>query len=180
MINQVGRVIDLSRICPNGGSTITLGTGDIQATLRWNSADDLDLSVTDPSRQTIDYQNRQIASGGTLDVDANAACEGTTTTPVENIFWPTGRAPQGSFNIGVNLYSRCGGSSGPIPFTLTLLVQGTTQTFNGTLGDRTSTVAFPFAVPLQNTPAAATPPAGETAPTDGQQATGEQAAATAP
>lgn len=166
MINNIGRFIDLSTLCPMAAAGQVLGTGDIQATLRWNAADDLDLSVTDPAGESVTFANRSISSGGQLDVDANANCDGTTNTPVENVFWPTGRAPQGSFNVEVNLYTRCNNSRGPIPFTLTLLVQGRTQTLAGQLDEANPRASFPFTVPLANAApgTAAAPTAGTVAP----------------
>lgn len=143
-----GQVFDLSSICASDSQTSQpLGTGDIQVTLQWATTDDLDLAVTDPNGDVITYFNRQVASGGQLDVDANAACSGVTRSPVENIFWPPGGAPQGEFNIEVNLYAACGETSGSIPFTLRLLVQGSTQTLSGRVNSQNPTVTFQFSVP---------------------------------
>jgi hypothetical protein len=162
MVDETGRFIDLSDICPTpapfagSGSPTTavdaegLGTGDIQVTLRWASTDDLDLYVTDPNGQTVYFGNRQIPSGGQLDVDANAACSGSTQTPIENVFWPAGQAPQGNYTVEVDLWSRCsGGTPGEIPFEIRLLVQGQTQTINGSVGGANSQTTFPFSLPLQ-------------------------------
>lgn len=148
--DSYGQVFDLSTICAADQSATTtqqLGTGDIQVTLQWATTDDLDLSVTDPSGDVIGFFNRRSPSGGELDVDANANCSGVTRSPVENIFWPTGGAPQGQYNIEVNLYAACGESSGAVPFTLRLLVQGTSQTLNGTVNSQTPRVSFPFSLP---------------------------------
>ena len=153
MVDDTGTLIDLGYICPTaeqvaeGDSELTLGTGDIQVTLRWTSTDDLDLAVTDPSGQVVTYFNPNIPSGGQLDVDANAACSGDGSSPIENIFWPPSRAPQGNYSVEVNLFTRCGGGSGPIPFTLTLLVQGNTETLQGTVDNQTQRVSFPFSLP---------------------------------
>ncbi|WP_190504514.1 YfaP family protein [Oscillatoria sp. FACHB-1407] len=149
VMDSGGQVFDLSSICASDQSSSIpqLGTGDIQVTLQWATTDDLDLAVTDPSGAVVSYSNRQIASGGQLDVDANAACSGVTRSPVENIFWPPGGAPQGQYNIEVNLYLPCGESSGAIPFTLRLLVQGSTQTLRGTVNPQDPTVSFPFSLP---------------------------------
>lgn len=151
MINAVGRLIDLGELCPTPSpfqttGTQQLGTGDIQVTLRWASSDDLDLAVTDPSGNTVTYSNPRVASGGQLDVDANAGCGETTQTPIENIFWLPGQAPQGSYSIAVNLYQRCGSGSAAIPFNLTLLVQGNTRTLTGTVGTQNPVATFPFSV----------------------------------
>lgn len=152
MVNQAGRLIDLGEICPVpqqfvAAGTPSLGTGDIQVTLRWTSSDDLDLAVNDPQGQTVTFFNREVVSGGQLDVDANAGCGGTTTSPIENIFWPPSEAPQGAYQIRVNLFSRCQSPASPVPFTLTLLVQGTTQTLTGTVDEQNPTATFPFTLP---------------------------------
>lgn len=152
IITQAGQLIDLEEICPTpqqivATGTPTLGTGDIQVTLRWTSSDDLDLAVTDPQGQTVTFFNREVPSGGQLDVDANAGCSNETTSPIENIFWPSSQAPQGAYQVEVNLYSRCQQPRGTIPFTLTLLVQGTTQTLTGAVSEQNPTATFPFALP---------------------------------
>ncbi|NJO41251.1 MAG: hypothetical protein HC865_11525 [Cyanobacteria bacterium RU_5_0] len=155
-MDSLGVLYDLSEICPSPRpfqasappNTPQLGTGDIQVTLRWATTDDLDLAVTDPDGENVTYFNRAISSGGQLDVDANAGCAEQNSTPIENIFWPPSQAPQGNYTVTVSLYSRCQGS-GSIPFTLTLLVQGTTQTFTGTLDESNPVATFPFSLPLQ-------------------------------
>ncbi|HEY9630738.1 MAG TPA: hypothetical protein V6C84_25865 [Coleofasciculaceae cyanobacterium] len=156
MVNAIGQLIDLSGICPSAvqaqvSETPQLGTGDIQVTLRWATTDDLDLAVTDPSGDTASFFNPNLASNGQLDVDANANCVSTTPTPIENIFWPPSQAPQGNYSIAVNLYARCQGSD-PVSFTITLLVQGTTQTLTGTVSEQNPIATFPFSLPQQQRP----------------------------
>ncbi len=107
-----------------GGDEPVLGTGDVQVTLRWQSTADLDLAVTDPTGATVDYGNQTSPSGGTLDVDSNAGCSTPTTSPVENVFWPTGGAPDGQYTIAVTYFDVCPGGEGPQPFELTFLVNG--------------------------------------------------------
>ena len=60
---------------PMNGTSQTLGTGDVQVTLRWAGRDDLDLAVMGPGGEMVFYGNPEIASGGTLDVDANGGCQ---------------------------------------------------------------------------------------------------------
>lgn len=156
LIDYDGTLVNLSEICPapqqiqiaspGPGGTPQLGTGDIQVTLRWSTTDDLDLAVTDPSGDTVAYFNPSVASGGQLDVDANAGCSEQNATPIENIFWPPSEAPQGNYSIAVNLFSRCEGA-GPVSFNLTLLVQGTTETFTGTVDEQNPIATFPFSLP---------------------------------
>ena len=154
MVDRFGQLLDLSDICPSAQTfevpgQPTLGTGDIQVTLRWTTTDDLDLYVTDPAGQTVFYGNRNIGSGGQLDVDANAACGSPTTSPIENIFWPVGGAPQGDYVIEVDLFTRCANNTSPISFELRILVQGNVQTITGSVDDQTETVSFPFSLPLR-------------------------------
>jgi len=112
-------------IPPAGGPSAEegLGTGDVQVTLRWDSAVDLDLAVTDPSGATIDYANPASASGGQLDRDANYPCDTATTSPVENVFWPPGEAPAGHYVVTVHYRTGCGQDPGR-PIQLVIRVDG--------------------------------------------------------
>jgi uncharacterized protein YfaP (DUF2135 family) len=108
-----------------------LGTGDVQLTLRWDNAADLDLHVVDPSGEEIWYSNPSSASGGQLDVDANGTCAGDP--PVENIYWPTGGASTGVYQVFVVYYGGCDVSE-PANYEVTVVVDGqTVDVRNGTL-----------------------------------------------
>lgn len=85
-----------------------LGSGDVQVTLRWEAAVDMDLQVTDPAGAIIDYSARLSPSGGQLDRDANYPCDQIADAPVENIFWPSGGAPQGGYTAQVIYRTSCG------------------------------------------------------------------------
>lgn len=86
-----------------------LGTGDVQVTLRWDNAADLDLHVIDPDGAEVYFSNPVVASGGQLDVDANGTCSGDPA--VENVYWPTGGAPDGTYSVSVVYFGSCGVSS---------------------------------------------------------------------
>ena len=77
--------------------TTPLGTGDVQVTLRWGGGVDLDLHVIDPSGTEISYSSPTSPSGGQLDTDAQSDCSAC----VENVFWPTGGAPTGEYQVFV-------------------------------------------------------------------------------
>lgn len=156
LINKTGNVRDLSEICPvpQSADDPVLGTGDVQLTLRWSTKDDLDLAVIDPSQQKVSFQQPRVTSGGQLDVDSNAGCaQNIRTNPVENVFWPTSGAPSGNYTVEVNLYQRCTSTTGPIQFTLTILVGGQTMEKTGQVDDQNLTVSFPFSFPATGTPA---------------------------
>ena len=106
-----------------------LGTGDVQMTLRWSSTADLDLSVVDPTGAQIDYANPTSPSGGQLDVDSNFDCATASATGVENVFWPTGAAPDGEYVITVTYFDVCEpAGTGPQAYELTVLVNGSAAT----------------------------------------------------
>jgi len=110
----------------------TLGTGDIQVTLTWNSTNDIDLWVTDPAGELIFFDHRFSISGGVLDVDANADCQILTSRPVENIYWPPGDAPIGSYTVQANYYRQCENTAS-VPYHVRLKVDGEVMEFDGVL-----------------------------------------------
>ena len=123
-----------------------LGTGDVQITLRWNSLNDLDLIVTDPTGKTIFYNQRSVPSGGMLDVDSNAQCvENVTSTPVENIYWPRDAAPRGNYYVHVQYYKHCGVAPLSEAFTVRTDVDGNISETTGiadAVGTRTPVSEF--------------------------------------
>jgi uncharacterized protein YfaP (DUF2135 family) len=104
----------------------------VQITLRWDSTSDLDLSVQDPEGNVIDYNSGAAPNGGQLDVDSNASCDAPTPNGVENIFWPEGRAPTGTYTINVTYYEDCS-AVGAQAYTVTATIDGDTETFDGTI-----------------------------------------------
>jgi hypothetical protein len=86
--------------------TTSVGTGDVQVTLSWDTDSDVDLHVVDPAGEEIFYAQRRSASGGELDLDSNAGCaiDGVRN---ENITWPVGRAPRGQYTVRVDYWSNC-------------------------------------------------------------------------
>ena len=116
----------LSKMSASGGNNggrvpteVTLGTGDVQVTLRWSAPADLDLHVIDPYGDEIWYDHRTANSGGELDVDAKAGCNSLLERPVENVFWPYGGAPGGNYQVYVVYYENCGSSS-PVNYQVTI------------------------------------------------------------
>ena len=110
-------------------TTVTsVGTGDVQVTLSWDADSDVDVHVIDPAGEEIYYGHRRSASGGELDLDSNAGCtiDGVRN---ENITWPTGLAPRGSYTVRVDYWSSCG--VGSTNYTVRVNVGGNLQIFSG-------------------------------------------------
>lgn len=109
---------------------IETGTGDVKVTLTFDQPVDLDLSVFEPSGEEIWYDNTPSATGGTLDLDANAECE--LNQNIENIFWPTDAAPEGEYEVGVSYFAACVEET--VNFTVTVNVRDeVVKTFTGSL-----------------------------------------------
>lgn len=110
---------------------IRVGSGDVQVSVVWDAPTDVDLHVTDPSGEEIYFGNTSSASGGTLDLDSNAACA-IDNVNNENIVWPTGTAPSGTYDVNLVYWSAC--SQPQTNYTVTIAVQGQPpQIFSGTL-----------------------------------------------
>jgi hypothetical protein len=133
----------------DGASKRDTGTGDVQLTLEWESAADLDLAVVEPDGTETYFGNSGPSpSGGELDVDSNIGCEDDDGVPgaVENIFWPTGDAPSGTYTVKVTGYTVSDAACGSGDYTLTITVAGEERTETGTVAeDEIDT--FEFAVP---------------------------------
>lgn len=87
-------------------SIVEVGTGDVQVSVSWNEDVDVDLYVVDPNGETVYYGSTTSSSGGELDLDSNPACsiDGIRN---ENVTWPTGEAPSGTYEVRLNLYADC-------------------------------------------------------------------------
>jgi hypothetical protein len=84
-----------------------VGNGDVQISVSWTGASDVDLHVIDPNGEEVYFGNLTSASGGTLDLDSNAACS-IDNVNNENIVWPVGGAPSGQYQVIVDYWSDCG------------------------------------------------------------------------
>jgi hypothetical protein len=105
------------------GGSVQPHTGDVQVTLEWYTTADLDLHVVDPDGAEVYFGNRQVASGGELDVDANYPCENATSSPLENVYWPWGGAPPGEYQVFVHYFGECLGE-GPLNYRVIVRVDG--------------------------------------------------------
>ena len=83
-----------------------VGTGDIQISVSWDVDNDVDLHVVDPNGFEVFWSDEISPEGGVLDLDSNPACS-LDMVRNENIVWPTGKAPPGTYTIRVDNFENC-------------------------------------------------------------------------
>jgi hypothetical protein len=111
-------------------------TGDVQISLIWFNANDLDLHCIDPSDFEIywDRGHRRSPTRGELDVDRNAGCKPPLDDkPVENIYWPRGEAPLGDYRVYLNYFQHCPSAPDETEWKINILHGGKRHDFNGTI-----------------------------------------------
>lgn len=75
------------------------------------------------------------STGRQLDVDSNSACD-EDSNPTENVFWPVGSAPHGTYTFWVDLWSDCDQNGGTATPSFTLQVfegNSVVRTINGVM-----------------------------------------------
>jgi hypothetical protein len=117
-------------------------SGDVQVSLIWFNKNDLDLHCIDPYGFEIYNKegHRRSPSGGELDVDANGLTPDgrdspLTAEPVENIYWPTGGAPPGTYKVYVDFsrYRPAEGAPQTTTYKLSVLHGGKRQQFEDSI-----------------------------------------------
>lgn len=106
-------------------------TGDVQVLLSWNNYNDLDLIVTDPYNESVWFKNRRVPSGGQLEIDMNVEYP-DSKMPIENIYWPSGGAPNGTYNVYLLLYKQHENTA-ENPFKITVKHGDKTDEYTGTV-----------------------------------------------
>lgn len=89
-----------SRVLSMGGQYDDV---DLRFSLLWNDHNDLDIHVTTPAGEHINYSDRSSVCGGELDVDCNASSP-YTSNAVENIRWESGHAQPGTYEVLVHFF----------------------------------------------------------------------------
>ena len=85
-------------------TVLTAATGDVQVSVTWDTASDVDLQVVEPGGERIYWGHKTSAAGGALDLDSNASCN-IDNKNNENIRWTS--APAGSYTVAVDYYKAC-------------------------------------------------------------------------
>lgn len=137
VVGDVGRLIQLDKALEmakdfNPNTIPTPHSGDVQIQLKWHNFNDLDIACTDPFGQTVSFGNKRVPSGGCLDVDMNAGGL-KSPQPLENIYWPTGGAPLGDYNVYLKYYARRDSYEDASAYEILVKYGDKTESFNGTL-----------------------------------------------
>jgi hypothetical protein len=128
---SAGDGTDYGAIATQSFAVVVVGTGDVQVSLTFDQQDDVDLHVVDPNGDTVFFAMRTVPSGGMLDLDANPVCSPPHGN-AENITWPEGSAPLGTYQVLIDLFASC--FPNPVNYTLTISVVGSApQILSGTL-----------------------------------------------
>jgi len=110
-------------------------TGDVSFRLTWSGTQDLDLYVMEPNGEQICWGDPQSSTQGQVDVDSDHPCSNASSSPTENIFWPEGHAPHGTYIFWVDNYDSCSRST-TASFTLRVFEGETVvKTINGTVAE---------------------------------------------
>lgn len=116
---------------------------EIRCSLIWENRTDLDLHCITPSGAHM-YFGTKRANNGWLDVDMNAGGR-TSDTPVENIRWNTGDAPNGHYKFYVNNFNERVNSYKGTPFKVELEINGKIYSYEGApLKNNERVVVFEF------------------------------------
>jgi len=102
--------------------------GEVTITLAWQTTDDLDLHILEPSGELLNFENKIVSSGGRLDIDKNAG-EILINEPIENIYYPS-KPPRGKYGIFVHYF---GSKSGAvrIPYRVFINIGGVQKQISG-------------------------------------------------
>jgi hypothetical protein len=111
---------------------VASGIGDVKVTLSFDRLHDLDLHVVEPSGDQIFYRTPGSTTGGQLDLDSGANCEPSPYN-TENVYWPPGGAPPGTYRVSVQNFQQC--SPGEIKFTVRIAYDDVVRTYDGSFPD---------------------------------------------
>ena len=126
-------ISDIDRIRDSLGGHV----GPITITLKWETGDDLDLSLVEPNRNVIYYGRKDSPSGGHLDIDMNAGGL-QSNDPIENIYYESS-PPSGRYRVNVNFFSRKSNLS-EVPFKVYVKFHEEVRVFDAMVTRRGQTI----------------------------------------
>lgn len=110
----------------------TPSTGDVQVLLSWGDYNDLDVACVDPYENVVWYKNKRVPSGGLLEIDMNVN-PGDSKTPIENIYWPEGKAPFGTYYVLGWMYKQHEANKSVSSYKLKVVYGDKTEEYEGAL-----------------------------------------------
>jgi subtilisin family serine protease len=134
---NIGKLIQLDKALQKiqSGETVNCtpapSTGEVQVLLSWNNYNDLDLICTDPENNPVWYKNKHVPSGGLLEIDMNVEYP-DSKTPIENIYWEPGTAPDGTYNVYL-LYYKKHTDIDETPYRIKVKYGGKTKDYSGVI-----------------------------------------------
>jgi subtilisin family serine protease len=162
---NIGKLIQLDKALEmvKSGETVDCtpapSTGDVQILLSWNNYNDLDLICTDPQGATVWYKNTRTPSGGQLQIDMNREYP-DSRTPIENIFWQPGGAPNGTYNVYLLYYAKHESAIDETPYTIKVKYGDKTDEYQGAIKKEDKAINI-CTFTLGNAGNFATPPAND-------------------
>lgn len=116
-------VENVSAQLPDTVTSLNLPGGDIEIVLTWNTNAELRLLTRDPAGDSVFNDRRSITSGGQLVASGNINCTVSPTTPVSYIYWPSGLARGGAYEIDIWYRNPCNDTR-PVVANLYVTVRG--------------------------------------------------------
>jgi hypothetical protein len=105
--------LQLTGRAPASAASVTLAEG-MTVALSWNSPDDFNLEVRDPVGGAVNFRTPAVPSGGRLSGNVNGNCQNVVSdAPSENVSWPKGDVPGGSYEIIIYYIQPCAASTSP-------------------------------------------------------------------
>lgn len=118
----------------------TPSSGDVQILLSWNNYNDLDLVCVDPNNERVWFETKSVSSGGKLEIDMNVSYP-DSETPIENIYWPTGGAPNGTYSVYL-IYYKKHTNINETPYKITVKYGDKTEEFVGKIKQEDNTISI--------------------------------------
>lgn len=149
---QIDRALQMVKNNTQVDCTPKPTSGDVQVLLSWNNYNDLDLLCTDPNGESVFFKNRNVSSGGVFEIDMNVEYP-DSKKPIENIYWPNGKAPNGTYNVYVSYYKQHG-TTNETPYSVKLKYGATIKNLSGVIKQEDKVVHIgSFTLGASDTPA---------------------------
>jgi subtilisin family serine protease len=135
---KIGRMIQLDKALEKVRSNDTVdctpvpSTGEVQILLKWNNYNDLDLCCIDPQGVTVWFKNPRTPSGGQLEIDMNVEYP-DSKQPIENIYWPAGSAPDGTYQVCLLYYRKHEPSIDETTYSIKVKYGDKTEDYSGVI-----------------------------------------------